>query len=323
MLKIFHSNRTIVLVLIPVLISLYFSMNSFFHYHVLEEQMNFGFFGKYNINSTLSSFISSLLIGFGGVLLNQLFNKNEFSSKNNYLPVLFYVLFLSLSNSFYFLSGLSIAQFLIILSVMQLFQLNQKEDGRKAVFNASFFFGIACVFFPVLFFGWPFLLFIIWINRPFLFREAAISIAGIIIPSLYAFAFILFFDVQLDLTVINSSSIEVHTIDTLVFVSTLMLFFLFGLKTLFYKIQTGSIRIKKIFRLLFFLSILFFILFLVDVLFYKKTQSIILLMIPQVLILPYAFDGKKFKILPKIIFYIFFIFTLVKFFIPFNELLLN
>ena len=318
MIKIFHSNKTIVLVLIPVFILMFFGLNSFFEYHISDEEINLGLWGKYEADSSLFSITSLFLVGLGAVLLNRLFNKNEFSNKNNYLPSLFYVLFLSLSHSFYFLDGLTLAQFFVILSVMQLFLLNQKEDGRKAVFNAGFFFGIACTFFPILFFGWPFLLFMIWISRPFLFRESAIVIIGIIVPSLYAMCFLMFFNVQLDLTVINSSSNEVFVIDTAVFITTLSLFFLFSLKTLFNKIQTGSIRIKKSFRLLFFLAILFFILFFVDVLLYGKTQSITLLMIPLVLILPYSFGEKKLRLIPTIIFYLFFIFTIIKFFIPFN-----
>jgi len=322
MLKIFHSNKTIVLVLIPVLIVLFFGLNSFFEYHISDEEINLGLWGKYKIDSSLFSILPLSLVGLGAILLNQVFNKNDFSSKNNYLPSLFYVLFLSLSHSFYFLDGLTLAQFFVILSVMQLFQLNQKEDGRKTVFNAGFFFGIACTFFPILFFGSPFLFFMIWISRPFLIREAAIAIVGIIVPSLYALCFLMFFDVQLDLSVINSSSNEVFVIDTAVYISTLSLFFLFSLKTLINKIQTGSIRIKKIFRLLFFLAILFFILFVVDVLLYKKTQSITLLMIPLVLILPYAFGEKKLRLIPSILFYLFFIFTVIKFFIPFDALVM-
>ncbi len=318
MIKIFHSNKTIVLVLIPVFILMFFGLNSFFEYHISDEEINLGLWGKHETDSSLFSITSLFLVGLGAVLLNRLFNKNEFSNKNNYLPSLFYVLFLSLSHSFYFLDGLTLAQFFVILSVMQLFLLNQKEDGRKAVFNAGFFFGIACTFFPILFFGWPFLLFMIWISRPFLFRESAIVIIGIIVPSLYAMCFLMFFNVQLDLTVINSSSNEVFVIDTAVFITTLSLFFLFSLKTLFNKIQTGSIRIKKSFRLLFFLAILFFILFFVDVLLYGKTQSITLLMIPLVLILPYSFGEKKLRLIPTIIFYLFFIFTIIKFFVPFN-----
>ena len=319
MLKIFHSNKTIVLVLIPVLIMLFFGLNSFFEYHIPDKEIKLGLWGKYEAVSSFLSIISLFLVGLGAVLLNRMFNKNEFSSKNNYLPSLFYVLFLSLSHSFYFLDGLALAQFFIILSVMQLFQLNQKEDGRKTVFNAGLFFGVAGTFFPILFFGSPFLLFMIWISRPFLIREAAIAIVGIIVPSLYAMCFLMFFDVSLDLSVINSSSSEVFVFDTAVYISILSLFFLFSLKTLFNKIQTGSIRIKKVFRLLFFLAILFFLLFVVDVLFYHKTQSITLLMIPLVLILPYAFGEKKLRLIPSILFYLFFIFTMIKFFIPFNE----
>ena len=318
MLKIFHSSRTIVLVLIPFLILFYFGLNLFFGYYTIEEEINLGLWGKYSNNFSFLSSISIIMAGLGTILLNKIFNKNDFSNKNNYIPSLLYVLFLSLSHSFYFLDGLSFAQFFIILTVVQLFQLNQKEDGRKAIFNAGFFFGIACTFFPILFFGWPFLLFMIWVNRPFLIREAAIAIIGVITPSLYAFTFVLLFDVQLDITVFNSSSEEVFIIDSSVYIITLVLFFLLGLKTLFNKIQIGSIRIKKLFRILFFLSILFFILLLVDIIFYDKSNSIILLTIPIVLILPYAFGEKKIKRIPKLLFYLFFIFTLVKFFIPFK-----
>ncbi len=323
MLKIFQSNRAIVLILIPVLIFIYFALNFYFGYHVSEEEMNLGLWGKYKNKNIIFSFVSLFLVGAGAVLLNRVYNKNAFTEKNNFLPSLFYVLFLSSSHSFYFLDGLSLAQIFIILSVIQLFKLNQKEDGRKTVFNAGFFFGLACTFYPILFFGWPFLLFIIWISRPFIFREATITIAGIIIPSLYAICLIVVFNIDIDLTAINTSSKEVLIFDTIFCISTLVLFFFFGLKKLFSKLQTGSIRIKKIIKILFFLVVLFFFLFLVDVIYYKKTQSFILMVIPFVLILPYAFRINKLNIIPTILFYLFFVFLLSKFFIPYHALIFS
>jgi len=320
-LKAFHSNRPFVLVLIPVLVVIFFVLNYNTGYHRGYEELRLGIWGSYKVQSSLllSVFSMSLTIG-GGILLNGLYNKNEFSERNNYLPALLYVLFLSFFSSFYFLDGLAIAQIFLILTVRQLLNLSQKEDGRRIVFNTALFFGIAGTFFPVLLLGTPVLFFLIWINRPFLFRESMLIIVGLLLPIIYVGAYIYIFRINIGLDDLNSSSKEIFKVDMWALIGGASLIFLAGLKRLLNKINVSSIRFKKIFRLLLLLTILLLALLLIDVFTYRRIQVLSLLLIPLSLVLPYGFGEKKPSLLPSVLFYIVLTFAVSKFFIPFNDL---
>ncbi len=321
MLKAFHSNRSLILLLLPVIVVGFFLLNYNTGYHKSDTILKLGLWGGYSMPFNFGTSIFTMILTVsGGILLNALYNRNGFTERNNYLPALVYVVFLSFFHSYYFLDGLAIAQFFILLAVMQLFKLKQKEDGRRAVFNAAIFFGISCTFFPVLFLGTPILFFLVWISRPFLFRESMLALTGLLIPLLYASLYSYFFGVKIGLDDLNSSSKEIFLIDMWIVIFSTTLFFLFALKLVLYKIKVSSIRLKKIFRLLLLLTILLFSLFLIDVLTYKKLQVLSLLFIPLSMILPYAFGEKKPSIAPSILFYIVLTFAVSKFFISFNDL---
>ena len=49
-------------------------------------------------------------------------------------------------------NGSVASSFLIALVIIQLYRLNQNEDGRKDIFNAAFLFGLSACFYPVIFF---------------------------------------------------------------------------------------------------------------------------------------------------------------------------
>ena len=321
MLKAFHSNRTFVLILIPVIILAFYFLNDIFVYHHIEKATSFGLWGELELKKGLLSSLPALfLVGAGAILLNNLYNRNEFIEKNNYLPSILYVLFLSFFHAFYFIDGIGIAQFFLLISLTQLFLLDQKIDGRKTVFNAAFYYGVASTFFPLLYMGFPFLFLIIWVNRPFVLRESLLTITGLLVPLLYAALYSYFFGVAIGLTDLNSSSKEIFTIDMWVVIGGIISLLIIGLKQSLQKMQVGSIRIKKIFRMLLLLTIFLFALFLLDVLTYRKVQSMSLLFIPLTLVFPYSFGEKKPELIPSILFYLIFAIAVSKFFIPFNDL---
>lgn len=324
MLKAFHSNRPIVLLLLPFIVVAIFIINYFTNYHQAGQEMGFGMWGKIQ-DSKFNLYFSigaMFLVSLGAILINQVYNKNTFSEKSNFLPGILYVVFLSYFHSFYYLDGLALCQFILILFFSQVIRLDQKEDGRKIVFNTAFFFGLACTFFPVLLLGTPVLFFMIWVNRPFIFRESMIAVTGLATPLIYAVVYSYVFEVNIGLDDLNSSSIEVKAIDTWVIIFSFFLFFIFSLKRLLNKFQISSIKLKKIFRLLLLLTILLFVLFLIDALTYQKVQVLSLMITSLVLVFPYAFDEKKTVLAPTILFYLVFVFAVSKFFISFNDLAL-
>lgn len=265
-------------------------------------------------------FAPLLLTFLSALLLNAVFNRNEFMERNSYLTPMLYITLMSFFHSFYYLEGLSIAQIFVVLTVFQLFKLNQNEDGRKIVFNAAFFFGIACTFYPVLFIGLPFLFWMVWVMRPFIFRESVLLVVGFIVPLLYSGTYSFVFKTTLDRTEFSSSSSELHWLNTLVICIGLLLLSLVSLKELFAKIAISSIRMKKIFRLLLLLILMCLIAILIDFFVFKKVEAGSLIVICLAFILPYGFGQKKQKAIPTILFYLILFYSVSKFFIPYEAI---
>ena len=320
MLNLFRQNNPYVLAFIPVIVIVLLTLNALFPYHLLESTVSFGLWGSIDGGKPLlNAVFSGSLITLSAIAINALFNRNEFSEKNNFLPAILYVLYTSFFHSFYYIDGLVITQLFFILMIRQLLRLRQKDDGRKIVFNAGFLFGIACTFFPLFIFGLPFIFLIIWISRPFILRESALLLVGVLLPFIYVFLYSIFFQINIDVENFNSSSKEVFIIDMWLIIGSLFLFFFMGIGTLLTTMASSSIRLKKVFRMILLLAVFTFGLFLLDALTYKKIQVLSLLLIPVAFVLPYAFGESKPHKGAAVVFYILFLFTITKFFVPFES----
>lgn len=321
MVKLFHDNRAIVQLLLPIIILGYFFGNNFSEYHDSVHVLRFGFWGGYEL-STISTFkilgLSFVLLN--GIILNTLFNRNDFFEKNSFIAVLIYVVFQTIFHSFYFLDGVLLSQTFIILMFFQLFKLSQNADGRKAVFNAAIFYGIACTLNPILLIGTPFMFWFIWVVRPFIFRESILTITGFIVPLFYAGMFSYFFDVKIGRDELSSSVSEFLKVDIIVALVCSIILVLLSLNVLIQKFQVSSIRLKKLFRMLLLLTVMLCIAVVLDFLLFKNIQNLSLLFVPLALLLPYAFGEKKIRRVSVFIFYILLIYSVCKFFVPFNDL---
>lgn len=267
------------------------------------------------ISSTISS---SILVFINAILLNAIFNRNGFQEKNTFLPSLLFVVFQSFFHSFYFLTGLGIATTIIILAFWQLLKLDQNTDGRKAVFNASFLFGFAATFYPLLLISIPFLFGMIWILRPFVLRESALAIIGFIIPLIYVGVYRWVMGIALNNDELSSASIEWKSLDMYVVGGAMLLIVFAGLRPLFNKITQSSIRLKKIFRINAMLLTLFVLVTVLEAMTYKKIESGSLGLIPLLFLINYGFGSKTPNPFNAFVFYLLCAFSVGKFFIPFH-----
>ena len=318
---LFFGNRSFALLFLPIIIGGFYSCNYFFPYHLPETEANFGFWGRIGDQDFIGYEISALVLIFiNAVIINTIFNRNEFMEKNNFLTAMLYVSFLSFFHSFYFLDGLSIAQTLLALMLFQLIKLNQNEDARKIVFNASLLMGLACSFYPILLIGVPFLFWMIWVVRPFVLRESVLIVTGFILPLVYAGLYSYFFQIELDRDEFSSSSSENHPLDLIILGGGMMIFFFMGIKSVLNKIGASTIRLKKLFRILFLLFTLFMSITVLEFFVFSKSDALSLCFIPLVVFLPYAFGIKNLKKAPTLLYYLIMLFAVGKFFIPFSEL---
>ena len=321
MVRIFFGNRSYALLFLPFIIGGLYACNHFTDYYSSEQQLNFGFWGIMNPPFLLATdFAAMLLIFINAVLINTLFNRNEFMEKNNFLTSMFYVCFMSFFSTFYHLDGLSIAQTLLVLSIIQIFKLNQNQDGRRAVFNASILFGTACTFFPVLLIGTPFLFWIIWVLRPFVLRESILVLMGFTIPLIYTGVYSYIFQTRLERNQFSSSSAEIHFLDMIVIGSGILLLLFMSAKLLLAKLRVSSIRLKKLFRIIGLLISLSGGIVILEFFVFDKLAAGGLLLFPLVFFFPYAFGEKNPKVLPTLTFYLVILFSVGKFFISFDQL---
>lgn len=271
-------------------------------------------------NHWLIQLVALGLILANALVLNSIFNRNEFMERNSYLTPFFYVVIMSFFHSFYFLSGLSIAQACVVLMLLQLFKLNQNEDGRKAAFNIGLFYGLGCTFYPVLMLGFPFVFWMVWVMRPLVLRESLLVAAGFMVPLVYSGVYGLFVKTRLDKTEFSSSPDELHWLNTVVLVAGVTLLMLLSLKGIYAKINVSSIRMKKLFRLLLLFIVMTVLIILIEFFIFHKVEPIGLLLMLLVFFLPYGFGEKKQKVIPSIVFYVVFFYSVTKFFIPFETL---
>lgn len=315
----FLGNRSSVLLLLPILVGGYVTLNFFYDYHVPAAHTGFGFYGQLlSETDFLSRIFAPILILLNAVLINAIFNRNGFMEKNNYLPALLYVVGKSYFHSFYFFNAFGVAETLLVLAFVQIFKLDQNQDGRKAVFNAAFFAGIAASIYPMLFLFVPVLFFIIWVLRPFIFRESALTAVGILIPLFYAGCYSTWFGIPIRGETFMGVPGEWKFPDLFVIGGGLLLLLFAGAGVITQKLGQSSIRLKKMFRIIFWMVLFFILLGVLEMLLLKKIDSASFVIGWIVFLLTYSFGVKQVRQFPATIFYLILIFSVGKFFVSFD-----
>ncbi len=318
MVKIFVGNRFGVLLILPILVVIYAVLNFVMNYHVASPVSGFGFYGELLPEESIISQISApLLILLNAILLNGIFNKNGFMEKNNYLPALIYVVGKSYFHSYYFINGFGLAETFMILAFMQIFRLDQNSDGRKAVFNAAFFVGVAASFYPILLTFAPFLFIIVWILRPFVFRESALLAVGFLIPLVYAGCYSFLFRVPISGDSFTGFLTEWNFPDLYVIAGGFLLMGFAAIRPVFQKRGQSSIRLKKLFRVIAWMLMFYALLSVLEVLTLRKLDAPSFIIGWLAFFLTYGFGMKQVRQFPTFVFYLLLIFSVGKFFLSF------
>lgn len=317
MVQLFFGNRSIVLLLLPFLVASFVGLNIYFPFHEPEPSAHFGFWGALLSQESLASIVAApLLIFIEAVLINALFNRNEFMERNTYLPSLIYVTVMSVFHSFYYLNGFAIAQLCIILALYQLYQLYQNEDGRRRVFNAGFWLGLACSFHPILVLLIVIGFWLIWVIRPFVLRESILYLSGFLVPLLYGGFYARWTGNAIDSQDITSTGTALNIEDVLVLSALIFTLILLTLRGLATKIQQSSIRLKKLFRILLILIVFSVFLTVVEYFVFTKKEALAMTFIPLSFVIPYAFGLKFMRKTAAVTYYVLLVFAVGRFFFP-------
>lgn len=319
MVKLFLSNRSIVQFLLPIVIGIYILLNFTTNYYNYSDTANFGFWGnKIPVKPLFSQIIASIIVLSNAVGINAIFNWNQFLERNSFMPSLLYIVLLSSYHSFYQVDGLLISHVFLILTLYQLYFLRQNEDGRRTVFNASFFAGIAATFHPPLIGILPIIFFMIWCIRPFVFREIFLSTIGFIVPLIYAGFYLIYSGSTIDLTLIKTSTnYERLQFDFLVTFGIFICSLLLSLVSIQAHIKKSSLRLKKMTRMLWWFVLAGLIIGILDLYFFKQIQRFSLIIIPFSFFLTFSFSHKTLSFVAIGLFYVTLSYSIVKFFLHF------
>lgn len=315
MIRLFLENRIGVLLLLPVIITVYLLLNYQTGYYLSSNEVSLGLWNSQKMNVTSFGIVSSFIVLINAVGLNILFNINEFFDKNAYIVSLLYVVTMSFYHSFYSLNGSLLAHSFLILMLYQFFKLKQNVDGRAQVFNGSLFAGIAATFFPPLLISLPFILVMILIIRPFYFREMLLSIFGFITPIIFALVYLWSIRSTIDWRILDDKANYQFQTDFIVSMVVFFILLTLSFFSLSARLQKSSIRLKKQIQLIWVLIVLAVFLGVVDFLFFKQIERFSLLMIPLSILLSYSFYHKNYGIVSTVVFYLTMLYSVLKFFI--------
>lgn len=305
------------MLLLPILMFIYMTCNQYTDYYTQERSVNLGLWGEaIDLNPTLSMWFAVLLTLFNAVVINWIYNINEFLERNSYIPSLLYIVLMSFYHSFYNIDGLLLAHTCLIIMLHHFFRLRQNEDSRSIVFNGAFFAGIAATLHPPMVTLLPVVFFMVWSIRPFVGREFLLMILGFVVPLLYAGAYLFYSDHVIELRILEqATNYYKKQTDFLVTSVLFTLLFLLSIVSIRTKMLKSSSRLKKMVRMLWWLIGVGVLFGLVDFIFFRQIERFSFLMIPLSFFLTFSFTNKTVGLTATVLFYVTLIYSLVNFFI--------
>ena len=138
--------------------------------------------------------VSFLLVVVGGLLINSSVIASEISGKTSLLGFFFFVLLNSSISTNILMSQFWLSSFFILLMVNALLKIPKGIDTIPITFNASFFLGLATLFY------YPSLLLIIsiWVALMVFtvssWREYVVAIIGVLLPLFFSFSWYFYID---------------------------------------------------------------------------------------------------------------------------------
>ncbi len=312
---VYTKNHPIVLLLTPLIILGYLLAQALFLTNPPSLDLDLGWFGNYTLSSWIALALNTFVLSLNSILINWIFNKNEFLDKQSFVPSLIYITLIIFFESSVYLSGTTIAQTFLLLALAASYSLNQKEDERQKAFNIGLFVGISICLIPSYY---PFIILayiMLWTFRPFIVKEFVLLTAGILTPFLYA----LYLNLSIkkltleDTYIIQNENIYLTFIQYLpIGVSVLALLFAWtGFKA---RLQKINVRIRRIIRVQYF-WILFGVFHIgVDLMFNGKFDNSVVLAIPLTFGLSLAATHKPLNRFTIPFLYIILLMTIFKFF---------
>ncbi len=315
MFKFFSGNQPFVLFLLPLLPLGNLVLEYFFPTLIVAEKFHTNLWliqPQTEFNWGLGV-LAALFLTLNGMLVNSIFNRNEFYDKNTYLPSLIYVIIACLFPLSVLFNGEALAHTFLILMIAQLFRLKQNEDGRAASFFSAFFLGWAVSLNPIYMFMLPFLWMSIGRIRPFILREYALTAFGISIPMLYLFyanpefyTRLFVFDAKLNFLQFNGLLLWIPYV-------TIVILLALSYKSILTRLPKSTIRYKRLLSVVIFVFLFTLITAVATTYMYNTSYYLAPGAIVLALILPYAYLDSRAPLVVSALFYLIVVVNVLKF----------
>ena len=220
------------------------------HINYKEHILYSLFFGS-DFSFFVNQIITLLVVALGALFVNFLVIEQEITSKTNYLPAFFYILFAFSATTKSVVEPILVANLFILPALYFLINSYRRDYALMEVFKSGIFMGLAsffCIHYIVVF---PLMFMALIILRPFNWREWSIMLIGLITP-LYLYVSICYLTTNNAFEVFEmikeaTSSLQKLIISEyyIVFILMAVLTFIFALLNYFAKGFGGKVKTQK------------------------------------------------------------------------------
>jgi hypothetical protein len=210
--------------------------------------------------------LGMVLILSNAVLLNNIFNKHDFSSSENYFPALIFVSIAALDFRNIDVHPILFSSLFMLFALRRLLTVYRAESALSIGFDSTLFLSLAIFFFPPAVFLLPLTWLVFLQVRPFNLREWLVPVTAIAAAVIYAFSFYFIggytFDASEYLIFSGNSFVlpeEGGRVGVLVIIGLFSVLSILGLVGFFSDIAKSTLRKKStkyIFLWAFFLTVL-------------------------------------------------------------------
>ena len=205
----------------------------------------------------LSKILAFLLVMLQVIIINSITNQYNLLGFRSYLPGFFYILVISNFPAYQVLSPLLFANLLFIAAWERVASITEKSNSFKAFFNASFFLGLATLFYPNYIYFIIVFIFGTVLNRISSPREFIMIILGFITVWYFYFTInYILFDVlqmqgiELKYELLNKSFLNLSPGQLIFFVFAVLFLFMASLQLSTY-VSNLKIQIRRNLKILF------------------------------------------------------------------------
>ena len=315
MLSVLRTNQPFFFIISAWLILI---LNGVIFYNNGEvTEIGFIIFKLIGLPKILIYFILFFTVFYTGFLINSVVNRSVLFEKSYYLSGLLYVVLVTSFGDIisYFLP--LIGNLFLVLSLKNLLQIFRANSCKKQVFNASIFILFSAFFYSLSLFILPLVWIVLFIIRPFVWREYLMPIIVLLISFAYVIPFGILNENILEMGALwwSSSQNSFHEITPSVGLLIMGFFsvtFLLSFKSIVNTFIYSNNRYKRVIWVVVAMMVFTILLSVLDfLLFHRSFGGLVPFLIPLVIFLSNGFIRNRIQWVCDLVFILFFVSTIV------------